>query len=106
MVLMVTGPGPPIGGYPRSSLTEIAKRVCNTLRPTPLIPAHTTRVGVTWTRVAATLLPDTAAKVRVSNAGLYRPVKRFILAHRVPVLARALQSAPHRFTRWQSDVFV
>jgi len=48
--------------------------------------------------VAFTLLLDTAAKARVSNAGLYRPVKRFILAHRVPVLARALQSASRRFT--------
>ena len=48
--------------------------------------------------MAFTLLLDTAAKARVSNAGLYRPVKRFILAHRVPVLARALQSASRRFT--------
>jgi hypothetical protein len=28
--------------------------------------------------VAVTLLLDTAAKAGVSNAGLYRPVKRFI----------------------------
>ena len=96
MVLMATSVAP-IGGYPRPSLTQIAKRVCNTLRPTPLIPAHRTRVGVTWTRVAVTLLLD-AAKVGVSNAGLYRPVTHFILAHRVPVPARALQSASRRFT--------
>ena len=56
------GRGPPIGGYPRPSLTEIAKRVCNSLRPTPLIPAHRTRVGVTKTRVAVTLFFDPTVK--------------------------------------------
>jgi hypothetical protein len=38
-----------------STLTEIAKRVCNRLCPTPLIPAHRTKVS-------ATLLFDPAAK--------------------------------------------
>jgi hypothetical protein len=61
---------PPYGEDPRPSLTEIAKRVCSTLRRTPLIPAYRTRVAVT-------LLLD-AARVGVSSAGLYRPVKRFI----------------------------
>ena len=49
-----------------------------------MIPAYRTRVAVTWTRVAVTwtrvavtLLLD-AARVGVSSAGLYRPVKRFI----------------------------
>ena len=54
MVLMATGVDAPIEAIPRSLLTEIAKHVCSTLRPTPLIPAHRTRVTVTWRRVAVT----------------------------------------------------
>gem|GEM_PF-6927131 len=55
-----------------------------------MIPAHRTKVTVT--------LPLDAANVRGSNADLYRPVTRFILAHRVPMLARTLQPASYRFT--------
>jgi len=50
------------GGYPHPSLTETAKRVCKTLRLTPLIPAHRTKVAATKTRVSATLSSDHAVK--------------------------------------------
>ena len=58
--------GPPYREAPRPLLTEIAKRVCNTLRLTPLIPAHRTKVAVTKT----TAIPQSPSDRALSDLGL------------------------------------